>query len=157
LRARHSHRGRDRQAAVQRVLQPLAPPISTASANGPAAPGSPAGVPSGAAVRTGVLLVNLGTPDEPTPAGVRRYLREFLSATRGVGLRRLLWLPLLHGIVLNPRPKASARKYAAIWTDEGSPLRVHTERQAKLLEGYLSRQVRSSFSVAWAMRYGQPS
>jgi ferrochelatase len=110
-----------------------------------------------AAARTGILLCNLGTPDAPTPQAVRRYLKEFLSDPRVVGIPRLAWWPILHGIILNVRPKASALKYQAIWTSEGSPLRVHTERQAKLLEGYLSRQVQRPFSVAWAMRYGRPA
>ena len=108
-------------------------------------------------IRTGILLANLGTPDAPTPQAVRRYLREFLSDRRVVEIPRLLWWPILHGIILNTRPKVSAAKYAAIWSSDGSPLRVHTERQAKLLEGYLGQQVGSPFSVAWGMRYGNPS
>ena len=107
--------------------------------------------------RTGILLVNLGTPDAPTPKAVRRYLKEFLSDPRVVEIPRLVWWPILNGIILNVRPAQSARKYASVWTTEGSPLRVHTERQAKLVAGYLSRNVRSPFSVAWAMRYGSPS
>jgi len=110
-----------------------------------------------APARTGILLVNLGTPDAPTPAAVRRYLREFLSDRRVVEIPRLIWLPILYGLILPRRPKASAAKYAAIWSADGSPLRVHTERQAKLLEGYLSREVTLPFSVAWGMRYGNPS
>jgi ferrochelatase len=102
--------------------------------------------------KTGVLLVNLGTPDAPTPAAVRRYLREFLSDPRVVELPRLLWLPILHGVVLTTRPRKSAAKYASIWTVEGSPLRVHTERQAKLLRGYLGAG--PAPVVEWAMRYG---
>lgn len=111
----------------------------------------------GSIPRTGILLVNLGTPDAPTPSAVRRYLKEFLSDPRVVEIPRLLWWPILNGIILNVRPARSARKYASIWTTEGSPLRVHTERQAKLTAGYLSRSVRSPFKVAWAMRYGTPS
>ena len=111
----------------------------------------------GSIPRTGILLVNLGTPDAPTPRAVRRYLKEFLSDPRVVEIPRLLWWLILNGIILNVRPARSARKYASIWTTEGSPLRVHTERQAKLTAGYLSRSVRSPFSVTWAMRYGTPS
>ena len=86
---------------------------------------------------TAVLLVNLGTPEAPDAASVRRYLREFLSDPHVVILSRLLWLPLLHGIVLNVRPKRSAARYQKIWTPEGSPLKIHIEKQAKLLRGLL--------------------
>jgi ferrochelatase len=102
----------------------------------------------------GILLVNLGTPAAPTPEAVRAYLAEFLSDPRVVQLPRWLWLPILFGLVLRTRPGKSARKYAAIWTPEGSPLLVHTRRQALLLGKILSeRQIR----VACAMRYGAPS
>ncbi|MGH8704005.1 MAG: ferrochelatase [Burkholderiales bacterium] len=100
----------------------------------------------------GILLVNLGTPAAPTPAAVRRYLAEFLSDPRVVALPRLLWLPILHGIVLNLRPARSARRYAAIWTDEGSPLAVHTARQAQRL-----REKLPDWRVEYSMRYGEPS
>jgi ferrochelatase len=106
---------------------------------------------------TAVLLVNLGTPQEPTPSAVRRYLKEFLSDPRVVEIPRLLWWPILHGVILNTRPKQSARKYARIWDNEGSPLRVHTERQARLLAGYLGERIRSPLIVDYAMRYGGPS
>ncbi len=102
----------------------------------------------------GVLLVNLGTPAAPTPAAVRRYLAEFLSDPRVVQLPRFIWLPILHGIVLRTRPAKSARKYAAIWTPEGSPLAVHTRRQTDLLRNALSRD---NIAVEYAMRYGGPS
>ncbi len=111
----------------------------------------------GTAAKTAILLVNLGTPDAPTRAAVRRYLAQFLSDPRVVELPRLAWLPVLHGIVLNVRPARSARKYARIWSPEGSPLRVHTEKQAKLLLGFLGGQVRAPLSVQYAMRYGRPS
>ena len=103
--------------------------------------------------RSAVLLVNLGTPDSPTPKAVRRYLRQFLSDPRVIEIPRLLWLPILYGLVLTRRPHASARKYASIWSPEGSPLRVHTERQAKLLGEHLGPGIR----VEFAMRYGKPS
>mgnify|MGYP005813286369 CR=1 FL=1 len=106
--------------------------------------------------RTAVLLVNLGTPDAPEPAAVRRYLKEFLSDPRVVEIPRPVWLPLLHGVILNLRPRRSAAKYASIWTPAGSPLRVHSEQQALLLRGYLGdRGV--DVEVALAMRYGRPS
>jgi protoporphyrin/coproporphyrin ferrochelatase len=107
--------------------------------------------------RTGILLVNLGTPDAPTASAVRRYLREFLSDPRVVELPRVAWLPILHGIILNTRPTKSAAKYRKIWSADGSPLRVFTARQAQLLRGYLGQQVKSPFAVEYAMRYGQPS
>lgn len=85
---------------------------------------------------------------------MRRYLAEFLSDPRVVELPRLVWLPILHGIVLRTRPAKSAKKYAAIWTPEGSPLAVHTRRQAQLLgKVFAERNVK----VAYAMRYGEPS
>ncbi|TMI43903.1 MAG: ferrochelatase, partial [Betaproteobacteria bacterium] len=100
---------------------------------------------------SGILLVNLGTPSAPTPAAVRRYLAEFLSDPRVVALPRWFWLPILHGIVLNLRPARSAEKYALIWTAEGSPLAVHTARQAKLLSE------KTGLRVEFAMRYGEPA
>jgi ferrochelatase len=102
---------------------------------------------------TAVLLINLGTPDAPTPAAVRRYLRQFLSDPRVVEIPRAVWLPILYGLVLTTRPRQSAHKYASIWSPEGSPLRVHTQRQARLLGERLGARTR----VEFAMRYGNPS
>jgi len=110
----------------------------------------------GTAPRTGVLLINLGTPDAPTAPALRRYLKEFLSDHRVVEIPRLLWWPILNGIILNTRPKKSAAKYASVWLPEGSPLRVHTERQTKLLKGRLG-EMGHQVVVDYAMRYGQPS
>ncbi|MDP2795352.1 MAG: ferrochelatase [Sulfurisoma sp.] len=107
--------------------------------------------------KTAILLLNLGTPDAPTAPAVRRYLAEFLGDPRVVELPRWLWLPILHGIILNTRPAKSAEKYAKIWTPEGSPLKVHTERQAKLLRGLLGSRGDKDTVVAWAMRHGNPS
>lgn len=104
-------------------------------------------------MKTGFLLVNLGTPRAPTPAAVRAYLAEFLSDPRVVQIPRVIWLPILHALVLRTRPRRSAAKYAAIWTDEGSPLAVHTARQAKLLRGLLGA---GGNPVEYAMRYGEP-
>jgi protoporphyrin/coproporphyrin ferrochelatase len=109
----------------------------------------------GSAARIGVLVVNLGTPDAPTPAALRRYLAEFLSDPRVVEIPRLLWWLILHGLILRVRPAKSALKYAAIWTPEGSPLAVWTAKQAKLLLGYLG-QAGHPVLVRHAMRYGQP-
>lgn len=105
---------------------------------------------------TAVVLVNLGTPEAPSPPAVKRYLRQFLSDPRVVEIPKLIWWLILNGIILNVRPKKSAEKYASVWTSDGSPLKVHTERQAKLLAGYLGQRGRQ-LKVAWAMRYGQPS
>ena len=107
--------------------------------------------------KTAILLVNLGTPDAPTPQAVRRYLREFLGDPRVVEIPRAVWWLILNGIILNTRPKKSAAKYAAVWMQEGSPLRVHTERQATLLQGYLGERTKAPFLVDYAMRYGNPS
>jgi ferrochelatase len=106
--------------------------------------------------RIGILLVNLGTPAAPTPAALRRYLGEFLSDPRVVEIPRLAWWPVLHGIILRTRPARSARKYAKIWTPDGSPLAVITARQAALLQGWLGERG-AQVAVRWAMRYGSPA
>ena len=111
----------------------------------------------GTAPRTGVLLVNLGTPTAPTAAALRPYLKEFLSDPRVVEIPRPVWWLILNGIILNTRPAKSAKKYASVWTSEGSPLKVHTEKQAKLLAGFLANAGHRELHVSWAMRYGQPS
>jgi ferrochelatase len=105
---------------------------------------------------TGVLFCNLGTPQAPTAAAVRPYLAEFLSDPRVVEIPRLAWLPLLYGLILPLRAGKSAAKYATIWTPEGSPLKVWTERQARRLQGWLGEHGHR-VQVAYAMRYGQPS
>ena len=110
-----------------------------------------------AAPAPGVLLVNLGTPDAPTPGAVRRYLRQFLSDPKVVELPRLVWLPILYFLVLPLRPAKTAKKYAKIWTADGSPLRVYTERQAQILKGSLGERLRALVPVVPAMRYGKPS
>lgn len=123
----------------------------------PRARGYSANTPdSDIASETVVLLVNLGTPETPETASVRRYLRQFLSDPHVVELPRLLWLPILYGIVLNIRPKQSAARYRQIWAPEGSPLKIHTEKQAKLLRGFLGAAGRP-MHTAYAMRYGQPA
>ena len=103
--------------------------------------------------RIGVLLVNLGTPDAPTPSAVRRYLAEFLSDRRVVELPPLLWQPVLRGIILSTRPRKSARAYAQVWTSEGSPLAAITAAQARGLQLRLG----AAAEVGWAMRYGKPA
>ncbi|MFZ9409709.1 MAG: ferrochelatase, partial [Burkholderiaceae bacterium] len=94
----------------------------------------------GTALRTGLLLINLGTPDAPTAVALRTYLKEFLSDPRVVEIPKLVWWPILNGIILNVRPKKSATKYASVWMEEGSPLRVYTERQSVLIQAELSRR-----------------
>lgn len=105
---------------------------------------------------TAVVLVNLGTPDEATAPALKRYLREFLSDPRVVEIPKPIWWLILNGIILNVRPRKSAAKYASVWMPEGSPLRVHTERQAKLLKGQLGERGHH-LTIAYAMRYGKPS
>ena len=107
--------------------------------------------------KLGILLINLGTPEAPTAAALRPYLKQFLSDPRVIEIPRLAWWPILNLIILNTRPKKSALKYAQIWTPEGSPLLVHTQKQAKLLQGYLGERTRTPFVVDFAMRYGSPS
>lgn len=108
-------------------------------------------------VKTGVLLVNLGTPEEATPSAVRRYLGEFLSDPRVVEIPRLIWLMILHGIILRIRPKKSAKLYQSIWTSEGSPIMVISKQQAEKVSQYCHEHYGDNVRVALAMRYGQPS
>lgn len=107
--------------------------------------------------RTAILLINLGTPDEPTFWAVRRYLKQFLSDERVVEIPRALWWLILNGIILWTRPAISASKYAAVWTREGSPLRVHGERLASALRARLAARGETAPLVDYAMRYGNPS
>lgn len=113
----------------------------------------PADHPPVATPRVGVLLVNLGTPDAPEPAAVKRYLKQFLSDRRVVEIPPLIWQPILRGIILNTRPKKSAAAYREVWTEEGSPLAAITARQTRTLQARLGDGV----LVDWAMRYGNPS
>jgi ferrochelatase len=111
----------------------------------------------GGPARIGILLINLGTPEAPTAPAVRSYLREFLSDPHVVEIPRLVWWAILNSFVLMTRPKRSAERYAQIWMNEGSPLRVHTQRQATLLRGYLGERIKYPMVVDYAMRYGKPS
>ncbi|KIF81753.1 ferrochelatase [Noviherbaspirillum autotrophicum] len=110
----------------------------------------------GAVAKTAVVLVNLGTPDAPTASAVRRYLKQFLSDPRVVEIPRAAWWFILNGIILPLRSRKSAAKYASIWTSEGSPLKLHTEKQAVLLRGYMGERGHD-VQVAYAMRYGTPA
>ncbi len=106
--------------------------------------------------RTAILLCNLGTPDEATAPAVRRYLAEFLSDHRVVEIPKPVWWLILHGIILRVRPAKSAAKYAGIWMPEGSPLKVWSEKQAKLLQGHLG-EMGHRVQVRLGMRYANPS
>ncbi len=110
-----------------------------------------------AAARPGVLLINLGTPQAPTAAAVRKYLKEFLSDPRVVEIPRPIWLPILYTLVLTLRPRRTARAYRKIWTAEGSPLMVNTRRQQQALGPALHRYGLTGVTVEMAMCYGQPS
>ncbi|MGB5542181.1 MAG: ferrochelatase [Gammaproteobacteria bacterium] len=105
----------------------------------------------------GVLLVNLGTPDEPSPAAVRRYLAEFLWDPRVIEVPRPIWWLILHGVILRIRPKRSAAAYAKVWTDEGSPLMVWSVKQRAALQRQLDSALPGPVHVALGMRYGKPS
>ncbi|MDR0588483.1 MAG: ferrochelatase [Burkholderiales bacterium] len=121
----------------------------------------PRSIPS--ASKIGVLLVNLGTPDAPTPLYVSRYLRAFLGDRRVIELPRALWWPILYGVILPFRSPRSAEKYQKIWTDQGSPLLIHTQNQcAALQKRFHADAAKASFKegdilVKCAMRYGNPS
>lgn len=105
----------------------------------------------------GVLMLNLGTPDAPTPSAVRRYLAEFLNDPRVVEVPRPLWWFILHGVILRVRPARSARAYRAVWTDRGSPLLDIANRQTDGLRERLTARLGSRVRVELGMRYGQPS
>ena len=109
----------------------------------------------GQTARCALLLVNLGTPDAPTAPALRRYLAEFLSDPRVVEIPRLVWLPILHGIILRTRPARSAAKYASVWLPEGSPLAVWTQRQTEAVSAELAQRGHQLL-VRHAMRYGNP-
>jgi len=105
----------------------------------------------------GVLLTNVGTPDAPTTPALRRYLAQFLGDERVIEYPRWQWLPLLHGVILNTRPRRSAAHYRSVWTDEGSPLLLILRRQAAALEAALASALPSPVRVLGGMRYGEPS
>ncbi|MEI7842979.1 MAG: ferrochelatase [Gallionellaceae bacterium] len=108
--------------------------------------------------KTAVLLINLGTPEAPTAQAVRPYLKEFLSDSRVIEIPKAIWWFILNGIILNVRPKKSAAKYASVWMEEGSPLKVYTSRQTTLLSNHLRARVDDApVVVEYAMRYGNPS
>jgi ferrochelatase len=112
----------------------------------------PADHPSVPESKIGVLLINLGTPDAPHAAAVRRYLAEFLSDPRVIEIPAIAWKPILHGIILRTRPRRSAEAYNQVWTNEGSPLSVIARRQAHALRQRFAGRA----SIRYAMRYGNP-
>ena len=105
----------------------------------------------------GVLVVNLGTPDEATTSSVRRYLAEFLSDARVVEIPRLLWMLILHGIILRTRPAKSAKAYQRVWTDKGSPLMAGSANLVDKINSDIQSKIPGKCNVVLAMRYGQPS
>ena len=105
---------------------------------------------------TGILLTNLGTPDEPTAKAVKPYLREFLSDPRVIEIPKLLWQIILRGIILQIRPRRSAKIYSTVWTNEGSPLLAIAKKQLDLVRKNL-KSSHSNSVVELAMRYGNPS
>ncbi len=107
--------------------------------------------------RVGVLLLNLGSPDAPTPSALRRYLAEFLWDPRVVEMSRPLWWLILHGIILRTRPKKSAQAYQSVWSEQGAPLLVTSQQQAQALQARLQGEVSPHFVVELGMRYGNPS
>jgi len=110
---------------------------------------------SSSAPQVAVLIANLGTPAAPTKKAVRRYLKEFLSDPRVVEIPKLLWWPILNGIILNIRPAKSAKLYASIWTEQGSPLLAYTIAQRNALKKHFEPQ--KNLQINCAMRYGEPS
>ena len=110
----------------------------------------------GASPRQGILLCNLGTPDAPRPAELRRYLKEFLSDPRVVEIPRLLWWLILNLIILRIRPRRSAKLYQSVWTEAGSPLMLYSQQQVKSVKHRLAEKY-GDIPVVLGMRYGNPS
>jgi ferrochelatase len=107
--------------------------------------------------RVGVLITNLGTPEAPQKKQLRRYLKQFLSDPRVVEVPRLLWWFILNGVILNIRPARSAKAYRTVWSEQGSPLMVHTRNQAEALQTSIAQSFGDKVIVDFAMRYGSPS
>ncbi len=105
----------------------------------------------------GVLITNLGTPDAPTPSALRKYLAEFLWDRRVIETPRLLWWPILHGIILRLRPRRSARAYREVWTEAGSPLLVISQKQREAIRSALGDSAEKPYRIELGMRYGNPS
>jgi ferrochelatase len=95
----------------------------------------------GSGLKTGILLTNLGTPDEPTPPSLRTYLKQFLSDGRVIETPKAIWWFILNGIVLRTRPAKSAKAYQSVWTDDGSPLLLYTQKQKNLIKQQLKKNI----------------
>ena len=106
--------------------------------------------------KIGILLTNLGTPDEATPKALKRYLKEFLSDPRVVEVPRLLWWLILNGVILQFRPRRSAKAYKTVFTEQGSPLMFHTQAQRDAIAQQMQQQYGDKVVVEFAMRYGNP-
>jgi ferrochelatase len=106
---------------------------------------------------TGILITNLGTPDNPTASAVRKYLAEFLSDSRVIELPKCFWWFILHGIILRIRPSQSAKAYKKIWTENGSPLLSISSKQVEGLKKILAKKIQGPIRIELAMRYGNPS
>ena len=106
---------------------------------------------------SGILVTNLGTPDAPTPAALRKYLAQFLSDPRVIEAPRWLWWLVLHGVILRLRPRRSAKAYREVWTKAGSPLLAISEKQCAAIRSALVDDAETSFRVELGMRYGNPS
>ena len=120
-------------------------------------PPGPGGYQHDVRGRLGVLVVNLGTPDSPTPKDVRKFLARFLWDPRVIEMSRPLWWLILHGVILRIRPRRSAHAYAQVWTPAGSPLMVYSRQLADALAGDLTRELGDDVPVALGMTYGNPS
>ena len=107
--------------------------------------------------KIGVLLVNLGTPEQPTPKALRAYLKEFLSDNRVVEIPKLIWWMILNLIILPFRSKRSAKAYQSIWQSEGSPLLINTQALTNKVKQQFEQQNKDEFIIDVAMRYGTPS
>ncbi|KZY62702.1 MULTISPECIES: ferrochelatase [unclassified Oleiphilus] len=107
--------------------------------------------------KVGVLLVNLGTPEAPTAKALRKYLAQFLSDPRVVEIPKLIWMLILHGIILRVRPSKSAEAYKEVWTEDGSPLMLHSLAQTQAIREKLRAEYGNNVMVELAMRYGEPS
>lgn len=106
--------------------------------------------------KLGILVTNLGTPEAPTKAALKPYLKQFLSDPRVVEVPRLVWSLVLNGVILRIRPKRSAEAYKTVWTERGSPLLYHTQDQTNALRQKLQQQYGEHVIVDFAMRYGNP-
>jgi ferrochelatase len=150
----------EREKASGAILAPAEatrltqPPLAAASSTA----GEPATAPAPVTTGIGVLLVNLGTPDAPTPVAVRRYLKEFLTDRRVIEKNSLLWKTALNGAILPIRSRRRARDYEKIWNrdKDESPIKTTTRSQAEKLGGILE-PLGKHVIVDWAMRYGNPS